>query len=86
MCDHTEVSQIKKNNIQISDGNTRYTCINCNKTIISNDIEFNRKYKRLHNPCQTHSFQYEELSNFKNSDGNIHCLWCGILFDDKKLL
>ena len=42
--------------------------------------EFNKKYKRLYNPCKSHSFEIQEMSNFKNSDGNIHCLWCGILF------
>lgn len=84
MCDHTDISKLKINNLQISDWNTRYTCINCNEVIISNDVEFNRKYKRLYNPCKTHSFEYTEMSNLKDLNGNINCLWCGILFHDKK--
>lgn len=81
MCDHN-TSSLKINNIQISDGNTRYTCVKCNNIIISNDVEFNRKYKRLHG-CKTHSFEYNELSSIKDINGNIACLWCGILFDEK---
>lgn len=83
MCDHNDVSQLKINNLQISDGNTRYTCINCNEVIKSNDVEFNKKYKRLYNPCNTHTFQYEEMSNIKDSNGNVHCLWCGMLFNEQ---
>jgi len=78
MCDHNDISKLKINDIQISDGNTRYTCINCDEIIITNDGEFNKRYKRLHNPCKTHSFDIQEMSNFKNKDGKVHCLWCGI--------
>jgi len=83
MCDHNDMSQLKINKLQISDGNIRYTCIHCNQTISSNDNEFNRKYKLLYDSCKTHSFEHDELINIKDSNGNIHCLWCGLIPDNQ---
>ena len=78
MCDHDNVESIVMMPVQMSDGNKRYTCSNCNECIIKNvynDIEFNRAYQRYHGLCNNHTL--ELLPTYINTDGNKCCNWCG---------
>jgi hypothetical protein len=74
MCDHTDVSQVKINDLQISDGNTRYTCKHCDEVIATDDVMFNREYRRYHRVCKHDTY----IPTYLNENGIRCCNWCGV--------
>lgn len=77
MCDHGDVTQIKLQSLQISDGFKRYSCRSCNDTIKTNDVNFNRLYTRHYDLCMHKNMSTEHVVTYKNSDGKNSCTWCG---------
>lgn len=74
MCDHMNVNNLNINNIQISDGFTRYTCTSCGNIVKTDDLEFNRLYQNHYKLCK-HK-QYDFVPTYKKEGINC-CMWCG---------
>ena len=77
MCDHSSVTLLSIQELQRSDGYTRYTCNVCHQEVKINDREFNRRYKRHYNLCIDHS-EYPDYPRITDSNGNKCCIWCGL--------
>ena len=86
MCDHEDVAQLDINQLQMSDGKTRYTCRTCEHVVVKDDIEFNREYKRHYGLCRDHYDSNAYVPTYKDNAGNICCCWCGIPICEKRAI